>query len=95
MGVVTGIVNSSEAMAQTMCFLSSQQQTGTLTKGWDRGPAHLSLIALPHQARFSGGPFPLMSQTFCAPSSVLEGLLTQEMTFLLMYVILWGGRNGK
>lgn len=28
MGVVTGIVNSSEAMAQTMCFLPPQQQTG-------------------------------------------------------------------
>ena len=58
MGVVTGIVSSSEAMAQTMCFfLPSSRQDPDQGLG-QRPPAHLRLIALPHQARFSGGPFP-------------------------------------
>lgn len=70
---------------------SSPAADKTLTKSWDRGPLPTrASLHFPIKQGFLGDHSPDVTNLLC-PSSVLEGLLTQEMTFLLMYVILWGG----
>lgn len=91
--MVTSLLCASEAMAQTVVPLSLACDSA-LTEGWDGGRPLPRWAAprFPDQGGFLGDG-PLTTRALSAPMpQCSDALLTHEVTFLLVYVMLWGAR---